>query len=662
MTSGLVHLLSALALLVLLQARSSEADGEEVDVLAYDLDLTIEEEQVQGTVSLAVRSEQPVQRLDLTLASSVELISCTLKGRNVPFTRSSWDLGLDLLAAGQPQGNFSLVFEIVGRPYNQQSNNYVRTVISKEHAYIRSQYAWYPRRDGDLALYDTRLSVKSGWTARTAGDLQETHRLADRTIWHYVLKQPCTRIGLAAGEYASVARETGGEFELNALVFKGSQAAAKALLDVAAESIRYYTQLFGPMSERHFTLVEMPPAFGPGSGYGETGYALIGSGAFENSGEAAWAQSLVAHEVSHTWWGREVVFSDFGGEMLATYSTLRFLERFKGAGAARDERRRFVNRITETAAGAGLASLDSIRGFGGGLDMAVYSVCAYDKAALLLHALEREMGRKPFDTALKRLFQKNRGQTMAYADVKSALPGNRFAWLFAQWERAEIPELRLEHELKRSRSKTSVTGRITQQGTSQPFRMQVTLRASSGERSVDHAVELKQNETSFKFDCPFEPDQLVIDPESDYVFAQAGIEDPQALEKSIFAVVNSPKAADPSVLRRTIKNLQRVIADSPEPEAAYHTGLGRCLFRLGELEQAQTEFETALKGGAGGPFHRTWVNLRLGCIADLQKDRKSAKAHYEKVLAADSIPNHEYQQKLAARFLERPYRGYAQDG
>ena len=54
--------------------------------------------------------------------------------------------------------------------------------------------------------------------------------------------------------------------------------------------------------------------------------------------------------------------------------------------------------------------------------------------------------------------------------------------------------------------------------------------------------------------------------------------------------------------------------------------------------------EAALETGGGGPFHRRWIHLRLGCIADLAGNRAEAKAEYEKVVAQGKS---DYQMKLA---------------
>ena len=118
----------------------------------------------------------------------------------------------------------------------------------------------------DQTFYDTTIRARKDWLVRTAGDLEENREDGDHRVWRYVLKQPCRVIGLAAGDYVTVEKEGEGGIALDALVFSGHEEGAKVLLDAAARAIKFYTDQYGPMSEKRFTLVEMPAAFGSGSG------------------------------------------------------------------------------------------------------------------------------------------------------------------------------------------------------------------------------------------------------------------------------------------------------------------------------------------------------------------------------------------------------------
>jgi tetratricopeptide (TPR) repeat protein len=125
-------------------------------------------------------------------------------------------------------------------------------------------------------------------------------------------------------------------------------------------------------------------------------------------------------------------------------------------------------------------------------------------------------------------------------------------------------------------------------------------------------------------------------------------------------VANSPGESNKEKLEMTIRNIRRLI-NADLAETHHHTALGRCLFRLGKFDEAIKAFKKALEGGAGGPFHRQWIYLRLGCIADLKKKRSDAIDYYKKATAITRNGS-DFAMNKAKRFLERPYKGHKKDG
>ena len=145
--------------------------------------------------------------------------------------------------------------------------------------------------------------------------------------------------------------------------------------------------------------------------------------------------------------------------------------------------------------------------------------------------------------------------------------------------------------------------------------------------------------------------------------APAGADAAKAALDAGMKVANSPKEADPKVLTEALAQLRlarRAQELGDGEHAAAQTGIGRCLFRLGKHDEAALELQAALALGAGGPFHRGWVHLRLGNLDDLRQRRKEALAHYQAVL--DNKGASKTTVEMAQRFLATPYRGLAQDG
>ena len=141
--------------------------------------------------------------------------------------------------------------------------------------------------------------------------------------------------------------------------------------------------------------------------------------------------------------------------------------------------------------------------------------------------------------------------------------------------------------------------------------------------------------------------------------AGAPAEDAASFEEA-FAIVNNPGDADPAHLDRALELLRGLVA-AGQREGQCRVGIGRCLFRLGRLDEAKVALEEGLGWGGFGPFTRSWAWLRLGCIADLAGRRQEAMTWYGSVLALEEAPELDHQKRMARRLRERSYRGYALD-
>ena len=609
-----------------------------IDVRHYDLDVTVEADALALRVTLHADVPSPPARWRLDLADRMKVERVEANGRSIPFVAEGNELVLDLSSLGK--GALEISFVVRGSPYVKFSpgrGGFLRTVVSPTITHIRKQYPWYPRARDDPATYRTAVHAPDGWLVRTTG--------TETAPGTFVQKGAVRRIGLVAGPYELVRREAAGSFVLDAFMLSGGERAGHPL-EVARRALEVYAGRFGASEAKRFTLVEMPEAFGPGSGYGEGDYVLLGAGAFQTG--RAWADALVAHEVAHTWWGHELVLSDFASEALASYAALGFVQEDE----ARDQRRSAVERISKAPA----IHMRDVKGFGGGMDPATYRAHAYEKGMMILFMAEEAIGRPAMDTLLRGLIEANRGKAIGYADLHDAL-ARKQRTLVDLLEEPGLVTLAVEHTSKRSGKKWKVKGKVT--ADRPKLAAKVLVRAQCGGETVETTVRLSRGKGKFSMTTPEKPDTIVIDP--DYrllaLRPESGI-DAAPIHDSAVEVMNSPNEGDPRVLEETIARLRGLLrAGAGDREGLYHTGIGRCLFRLDRRKEAKEEFEAALKLGAGGPFHRAWIYLRLGCLADLEGDRKEAERLYRKAATGRGASA-----QRAQRFLKRPYRGYSVDG
>jgi tetratricopeptide (TPR) repeat protein len=305
-----------------------------------------------------------------------------------------------------------------------------------------------------------------------------------------------------------------------------------------------------------------------------------------------------------------------------------------------------------------------VKGFGAGMDYDVYDTLAYQKALMLLVMAGETLGEDAMRKTVAQFFDAHRGTTVAWADVSAALAaaGAGAKEVMQAWDAPGVPTIAIESQSKKSGARWSVTGKVSQSGTSGARPMWVRVVATCGKLPFPVTVKLAAAEAPFTIAVPLEPESVVLDPDF-LVLARrpsAGGIDSEKLLADAFAVVNAPGDDDPAHCASALAALQTVLKSGDEKFAGQcHVGIGRLLFRTGKLDDAKAELETALKLGGFGPFHRSWALLRLGCIADLAKKRDDAVARYK--AAVELKGANDFVVQKAKQFLERPYRGYEKD-
>jgi aminopeptidase N len=641
--------------------RVSAADA--AHAVSYELDVKVRDADLAVTETIRFTGSAPA-KLALDLVPEMKVLGVESSGKAAPFDVGKGGVAVDLSGVASKDGGFAVALRLEGAPREQFSSaggGYLRSSVGPDFAYVRSQVAWYARVPGDLATYRTIVDVKAGRLVRTAGIASTPEKKGDRDVVAFESAVPEQWVGLVAGAWTLRELAAAGGTVFEAFHRPGEEKGADAVLAAAKRAFDFCGAWLGKASPARFTVVEMPETFGASSGYGESGYVLVGPGAFATPPANV---SLVAHEVAHTWWGHAVLFSEWPSEALASYTTTKFVEADQGADAARDDRRSSVEQVLRAADAGKEAALADLRGFGGGMDPETYASHAYGKGKMLLVMVEDAVGDAAMKKLLARFIDENRGKTVGWSEVRAALVGAGPAAkaVVEQWEKPGVPRLSIEPAKTAKAGKCA--GTLKQEGTPRPYRMNVVLAAKCGDKVVTSTVLLDKSETAFEFAVPSAPTSVVVDPDWRLLAARPapGGEDAKKLLDEGIQVATNPKEDDPAVLTKAIEQLRAALATgSPDMAGTCHVGIGRCLFNLGKLDDAKKELEEGLRAGTG-PFHRSWANLRLGNIADLQKRRKDAVKYYEAVVSGPAAKNLEFQQKLAKRFLDTPYRGFKEDG
>lgn len=271
----------------------------------------------------------------------------------------------------------------------------------KQHPFLYSQSqaiharSWIPLQDSPAVrvTFQGRVRAPQGLHAVMAAERAGEHFRMERPVPPYL-------IALAAGalEFRPLG-ERAGVFAEAPLI----DAAAREFADTEA-MIRAVEQMYGPYRWGRYDLLVLPPSFPFG---GMENPCLTFATPTILAGDKSLV-SLVAHELAHSWSGNLVTnatWSDFWlNEGFTVYLERRILE--KVYGPEREEMEAVLGRRELDREMDGLPESDRvlhIRLQGRDPDDGC-TLVPYEKGALLLRTIEREVGRARFDAFLRSYF------------------------------------------------------------------------------------------------------------------------------------------------------------------------------------------------------------------------------------------------------------------
>lgn len=229
------------------------------------------------------------------------------------------------------------------------------------------------------------------------------------------------------------------------------------------------------------------------------------------------ALALVAHEVSHQWWGDSVTESDWDdvwlSEGFATYFAALAQEHYLGGSAFSEVMSRSRNAIlameTTTPVPVIHDNLPEIRGGQAPVGL------VYQKGAWFLHMLRSLLGSGKFREGIRSYYRRYRDANASTSDLETVMEevsGERLDWFFDQWlHRAISPSIIAQWSYNGARKRLLVELNQTQKGA--PYRLPLKLAVSMPGLSK-RIVPLVLESASLKveIECEKEPSAVALDP------------------------------------------------------------------------------------------------------------------------------------------------------
>ncbi|HEX2224234.1 MAG TPA: M1 family aminopeptidase, partial [Thermoanaerobaculia bacterium] len=334
-------------------------------------------------------------------------------GAGLPFHRAGTDLLVVLPEVPGAQDTVTVVVEYDGVLIEKEGDVFA----------LRDTIDWYPHAGTvDRAPYEATFEWPSRVDLLAAGRRADGGQRKGRLWERRVLDVPAAFFTFEVGHFAvetvqaghvevKVAFDREGKYEMKR---EDREEIRKAVVD----SLLYFESLFGPYPLDELTVVNVPRDFS------QAGLGFITLSTWMIRDVKAWywervpvwpdRRMVVAHEVSHQWWGHQVGWSSYRdqwiSEAMANYSALlfgrnqlRWNERF-GHGLTTGWQEELT---AETAAGRSIESLGPVvlgtRLFSSRSNSGAYQAIVYRKGAVVLEMLARALGEESFPKVLRQV-------------------------------------------------------------------------------------------------------------------------------------------------------------------------------------------------------------------------------------------------------------------
>jgi aminopeptidase N len=386
----------------------------------------------------------------------------------------------------------------------------VSGTISEQGAYLSSAGLYYPQGAEKSSRFAVTADIPADWSSVADGNRKSVESKGNRKIesWENpFVSDGCT---FMAAPYA-VKSVTVDSVEILCYFFAADTGLADNYLKACANYVTMYSGLIGPYPFRRFTVAEN---FFP-TGYGMPAWTLLGQTVLRLPFIIT---SSLGHEVLHNWWGNSIyVDYDRGNwcEGATVYGADYHYKLAESPAAARQYRKDILKEYLS------YVSQDKdfpLRDFKSRTSPSTRAV-GYNKAMMVFHMIEEEIGTTAFFDAWKLVYQQDLGKKIAWEDWIGAFQSASKAdlsFVVPQWiDRVGAPTIGLEliGTEPVSAGGTRLIHLKVSEKSEPPYRLRVPLRAEGTGISLDTFVVLTSAAASLDWTVPSGIASISADPE-----------------------------------------------------------------------------------------------------------------------------------------------------
>jgi aminopeptidase N len=382
---------------------------------------------------------------------------------------------------------------------------------------------WFPSYDfpDDKATVEKFITVKSDQTAIGNGELLEIIENPDKTkTFHYKTNFPFSTylVSFVVGKFVKI-EDKYRDIPLGFYVYKGKEQISKkafqntiAMFNVFEDSLK----IKYPFNKYDQTIVS---DFTAGGMENITATTLDDASILQ--GNVFGNEDLIAHEISHSWFGNLVTCKNWAelwlNEGFATFMEAVYRE--KGFGKAS-----YIEKIKEDTNAYFIEEYfkKNKRGLYNQLakpDDSIFDAITYQKGGVVIHQLREQVGDELFWNAVNLYLNRHKFSNVETFDLQKVfeeVSKQDLNWFFKQWVyQAGYPRLKLEKLYSKKNKELSLKFTQTQKAENlQPeiFTIPFEISISNEKETKLEKVLINERTQTFKFSLDKVPNKILVDP------------------------------------------------------------------------------------------------------------------------------------------------------
>jgi len=561
-------------------------------------------------------------------------------------------------------GHVILTYTYAGLLVNEENSPVPGTraaLINKDGAYLLLPARWFPLTNFPSNRYTAtfRLNVPDTFAVAGTGKASAPAPMpaknaveGGRLLYVFECKSLAPHGTFVAGNLQLNPKQAEG---INVAVYAPRTASANAeafAADVARSAI-IFSDMFGPIPDPTFTLIQIPD--GTFRDFAAPGVLLLSQRIWDPKG----ADRTIARLMASQWWGIQVMPATpsdvWISDGLARYSEALYAEQNAGKEAG-------LRAVDEFAVGA--LMYEDAAPIAQAARLVPYSPdyrsVVQNKGAMLFHMLRAQMGDVAFKSALRDFYFQfaektariedfeNIAERRAQAAAKSSQDPPNLRAFFAQWLNSTgVPEFSLEYVVYRTPKGFRINGKIKQP--LDTFRMPVDLRIDTEGNPEQKTVDVIGTESGFTvetFGRP-KPGGIKIDPNNVILKGSTSL-------RARAAIARGEDLAEQGRFYDAVTQYQRALSIQPgRPLANFR--MGEAFFYQKNYQAGANAFREALQTvpEPSEKWTEVWSHIYLGKIFDMLGQRERAVNEYSK--AKQTNDDTGGAQAVADGFLKKPY-------